>query len=101
MVERIRDDLNIQIETLDNEEEKTTSDSIQEPLKSTKNEIDLAKSLEAAFAMAPSFLDFDLGPPVISETPIGKKKTVQFEEPDVPVFIDVGTQTIELEMIDF
>ena len=36
MVERIRDDLNIQIEILD--EEKTTSDSIQEPLKSTKNE---------------------------------------------------------------
>ena len=102
MVERIRDDLNIQIETLDNEEEKTTSDSIQEPLKSTKNEINLAKSLEAAFAMAPSFLDFDLGPPaVINETPIGKKKVVQFEEPDQPEFIDVATQTIELEMIDF
>ena len=66
MVERIRDDLNIQIEILD--EEKTTSDSIQEPLKSTKNETQVFNCLEQAFAMAPSFLDFDLGPPVITET---------------------------------
>ena len=37
MVERIRDDLNIQIETM--MEEKTTSDSNTEKPKSTKNEI--------------------------------------------------------------
>ena len=79
MVERIRDDLNIQIEILD--EEKTTSDSLQEPLKSTKNETQVLSCLEQAFAMAPSFLDFDLGPPVIVETPKSarKKKMVQFE----------------------